>query len=173
MNPIVVNVGAVALTAIGCLQMAGDVSGVIALKALGAASHASPAPRVFTAHQGFETFSSRFYIEWTDTDGNSQQLQLTPASYAGISGPYNRRNAYGAALSYGPVLSRSEATEPMFQQVSRYALCGDSALLRELGIAANTISGVVTVRLEPRQPDISTGNWQLSFSPDCDRSDAS
>lgn len=162
-----ITLGAVLLTGIGCLQMLGDLSGTTALKALGAASHASPAPRVFTAHQGFETFSSRFFLEWTDAQGAPQQLELTPATYGRLDGPYNRRNAYGAALSYGPMLASNPATRPMFETVSRHALCGDAPLLRELGIATGNIRGAVTVRLQPREAGRARGDWPLAFTPDC------
>lgn len=167
MHPSTITLGAVLLTGLGCLQMLGDLSGVTPLKALGAASHASPAPRVFTAHQGFETFSSRFFLEWTDAQGRPQQLELTPATYGRLAGPYNRRNAYGAALSYGPVLASNPATRPMFEAVSRHALCGDAPLLRELGIAASGIHSAVSVRLQPREAGSAHGGWPLAFTPDC------
>ena len=45
---------AAGLIVIGAVQMAGDVSGQRPIKAVGAALHASPAPKVFTAQDGFE-----------------------------------------------------------------------------------------------------------------------
>src|SRR5438046_8870536 len=44
---------AAVLAAIGCLQMIGDLSGQPAVRAIGAALQASPAPKVFTAQSGF------------------------------------------------------------------------------------------------------------------------
>ena len=58
MNQLATTVAAVMLTSLGCVQMMGDLTHSKVLKALGAASQASPAPKVFTAHEGFETFSS-------------------------------------------------------------------------------------------------------------------
>ena len=158
---------AVMLTALGCLQMIGDLSGSRLLKGLGAASHASPAPKVFTAQQGFETFSSRFYLEWQDKQSHPHRLELTPENYSHLRGPYNRRNAYGAALSYGPVLTASPATRPMFDSASRFALCGRRPALKELGIDPDSVQEPVTIHLVPRDPASAAGHWTLVFPIDC------
>jgi hypothetical protein len=63
---------AVFLLALGILQMAGDVLRLPALKGIGAATDASPAPKVFSSVRGLETFSTRFEIEWTDTNGGTR-----------------------------------------------------------------------------------------------------
>lgn len=162
-----INAGAALLVALGCMQMCGDLAGVPALKALGAASHASPAPRVFTAHQGFETFSSRFFLHWELMDGRRQSIELTPETYARLHGPYNRRNAYGAAISYGPVLAANAATRPMFESVSQYALCDTAPVLKELGIETESAKRMVRVELLPRDSRSAAGIWQLSFDIDC------
>jgi hypothetical protein len=49
------------LVAVGSLQTTSDLRGQSAAKAIGAAFQASPAPRVFTAQNGFETYFSKFY----------------------------------------------------------------------------------------------------------------
>jgi hypothetical protein len=134
---------AAALLALGLAQMTGDVLGVRALKGLAAATAASPAPKVFSAVQGLETFSTRFFVEWTDAGGAARSLELTPAVYARMRGPYKRRNVYGAVLAYGPVLP-AELRDP----VLRYALGGDAPLLREIGIDTTGV-GDVRVRYEP------------------------
>lgn len=167
MNQLLTTTAAVMLTGLGCLQMIGDLTHTKVLKALGAASQASPAPKVFTAHEGFETFSSQFYVQWQSHDGLSHSVQLTPENYGRLHGPYNRRNAYGAALSYGPVLAANPLTQPMFASVSRYALCGRGPVLRELGINTTDIDGAVTVRLVPRDPASAHGHWPLSFVAPC------
>lgn len=173
MNPALTTTGAVLLTGLGCLQMAGDLLGNTPMKALGAASHASPAPRVFTAHQGFETFSSRFFVSWTDTAGHPRQVELTPETYGRLKGPYNRRNAYGAALSYGPVLSASPVTRHMFEQASHYALCGHAPVLREIGIDPAHVQGPVTMTLQPREQRSANSGWQLTFDIACKKVNAS
>ena len=89
------------LMVLGCLQMFGDLTGLKALKVLGLATNASPAPKVFCSAQGLETFSSEFVVIY-EGDAGLQHLPLTP--YLRMQGPYNRRNVYGAVLAYGPIL---------------------------------------------------------------------
>jgi hypothetical protein len=158
---------AAGLIALGCLQMAGDLSGMRAVRALGLATHASPAPKVFTSQEGFETFSSRFFIDLTDTAGNTHSLEITPQTYRSVQGPYNRRNAYGAALSYAPVLQASEKTRPMLQSVMRYAFCDPAPLLRELSIPTSPIRDRVQIRLEPRERRSNAAQWQTTFEINC------
>ena len=116
---------------------------------LGALTCASPAPKVFSAVGGLETYSTHFILEWTDRRGGQHALTLTPERYARVRGPYNRRNVYGAALAYGPVLLTNEPTRPMFQAVTQHALCGEAPLLRELGLDPADVTGVIRVRYEP------------------------
>jgi len=159
---------AAALIAIGSLQMIGDVLGRPAIRAIGAVTHASPAPKVFTAQNGFETFSSRFFIDWSDASGGRHALELTPRAYRNVAGPYNRRNAYGAALSYGPVLAANPRTRPMLDSVVRYAFCGEAPLLDELGIARENVVYPLRVRLEPREAESRAPHWQREFDIRCE-----
>jgi hypothetical protein len=147
---------ATALLVLGLLQMSGDLleqAGLPAvgrpLKGLGAASTASPAPKVFSIARGLETYSTRFYLEWTDRAGEEHSLLITPELYGRLRGPYNRRNVFGAALAYGPVLATDERTQPLFRSVMAYALCGKAPLLREMGVDPAQIAGPVRVRYEP------------------------
>lgn len=123
------------IVCIGCLQMAGDIFDLPVVKALGAVSHMSPAPKVFTTQNGFETFSSTFVLHAWDEQHSVTVLPLTPEVNALVGGPYNRRNAYGAALSYGPVLARSPRTAPMFRSALRFGLCGERGVAADLGLA--------------------------------------
>ena len=157
---------ALALLVLGLLRMTGDVLGLRALVGIGTASGASPAPKVFSAVQGLETFSTRFFVQWTDTTGASQELQLTPEVYARIEGPYNRRNVYGAALAYGPVLAGNDRTRAMFEAVLVNALCGEAPLLRELGLDPARIAGNPSVRYEPRSGS-ATGDLPLRIEAAC------
>lgn len=149
------------LVLVGCLQMAGDLAGLPALKAAGAISHASPAPKVFTAQQGFETYASRFRVTALPDGGAPETLALTPAVNRRLAGPYNRRNAYGAALSYGPVLAVSPRTRPMLESVLDYAFCGAGGLAAEIGLPAAPRYAVQVVPRE-RPADRPT-----SFFVDC------
>jgi hypothetical protein len=157
---------AVLLVVLGLAQMAGDLAGIAPLRGVAAATAASPAPKVFSAVQGLETYSSRFAIEWTDAEGRAQGLELTPERYAAIRGPYNRRNVYGAVLAYAPVLSSDPRAQRAFQQIAAYALCGDAPLLRELGVDPAGVRGVRRVRIEPRPGHVPEG-LPLSFELGC------
>jgi hypothetical protein len=138
------------LTALGLLQMAAEGAGLPALRGLAIATTASPAPRVFSAVDGLETYSTRFTVEWTDPEGRPHSLEITPEAYAGLRGPYNRRNAYGAVVAYGPILAANPATREMFESVARFALCGDAPLLRELGVDPSQVAGAARIRLTPQ-----------------------
>ncbi|MBY0546770.1 MAG: hypothetical protein K2W95_05730 [Candidatus Obscuribacterales bacterium] len=151
-------IAAVLLLIVGLAQMAGDLLGITALKALAAVTQISPMPKVFTAHKGLETYSTKFFIEYTDVNGVAQSIEITPELYGKVKGPYQRRNVYGAVLSYGPVLVSDPKTAPMFWQIANYALGGDAPLLRELGIDPATIKGNVRVRYEPF-PGADYGDW--------------
>jgi hypothetical protein len=154
------------LALIGFAQMAGDLLRVPALKGIAAATGASPAPKVFSAVKGLETFSTRYFIEWTDTTGASHSLEITPERYTRLRGPYNRRNVYGAVLAYGPVLVSDPRTRAMFDAVSNYALCGEAPLLRELGIPLGATKGSLRIRLQTR-PGIPSPDLPLILRPSC------
>lgn len=147
-------VGAAAfLVVLGVAQMVGDLTGFLPLKAIAAATGASPAPKVFSAVQGLETYSTRFFLDLGD-----RRVEVTPELYTRIRGPYNRRNVYGAALAYGPVLPQS-----LREPVMRYALCGDAPLLREMGLPK---AAAVAVDLEPL-PGTSLGQLPTRFEVRC------
>jgi len=150
------------------MQMGGDLTGLSFLKGIGAATGASPAPKVFSAVKGLETYSTRFFIDWTNRAGQSHTMELTPEVYARLKGPYNRRNIYGAALAYGPVLAGDLRTASMFDSVLRYSFCGSAPLLMELGIDASDISGPVRVRLKPKDASTLEEGMLLSFEIHCD-----
>ena len=148
---------ALALLSVGLMQMTGELFRWPALKGIGAATVASPAPKVFSAVRGLETYSTHFFIEWTDRQGLTHSLRLTAEVYARLRGPYNRRNVYGAVLAYGPVLKTDPRSRPLFDAVANYALHGEPPLLRELGIDPKQIAGPIRFRLAPL-PGTSIGD---------------
>ena len=156
----------IALLALGMLQMTADVLHLRVLKGVAAATAASPAPKVFSSVRGLETYSSRFYVEWTDKAGAFHSTRISPENTTGLRGPYNRRNMYGAVLAYGPVLQSDPSARPMFEAVSRYALCGDAPLLKELGIPVAEIRGTPRIRIETR-PGTQAGDLPMEFEPPC------
>lgn len=156
------------LVVLGCIQMIGDIFDLQPVKGFGAATSASPAPKVFTAHKGFETYSSEFFLMWVDQAGHRQELQLTPEVYGGVQGPYNRRNAYGAALSYAPVLYSNELSRPMLLSAIQYTFCGESTILSEIGVDRNNVMGPYQFELRPRQELSFDHRWKLKFEVTCD-----
>jgi hypothetical protein len=136
-----VNKYAALLLVVGSLQMVGDLCGLPALKGLGAATVASPAPRVFSAVSGLETYSTRFFVEWQDAVGKAHSLELTPEVAARIRGPYNRRNVYGAVLAYGPVLAASENGR---RQLGIDTVGAHSLALRYEPLAGTSMHGLPT-----------------------------
>lgn len=139
------------LVVIGLAQIAGDLARQSVVKGVAAATGASPAPRIFSSVRGLETYSTKFFLEWTRRDGTTASVELTPEIYARMRGPYNRRNVYGAVLAYGPVLVSDEKTRPMFDAVARSALGGAAPLLTELGVDATDRVGPVRIRMVPRE----------------------
>ena len=51
---------------VGCIQMAGISHGSVALRGIGAATAASPLPKVFSDVDGLETFASEFMLRYRD-----------------------------------------------------------------------------------------------------------
>lgn len=151
---------------VGLFQMTGDLAGIPALKGIGAATGFSPAPKVFTAHKGLETYSTKFLVEYTDTDGKDHSIHLTPELYYQVKGPYNRRNIFGAALSYGPVMVMDPLTKPIFDSVSRFAVCGDAPLLREIGIDPATVASSIKIRFQPAA-GADMGEWPRVLEVSC------
>lgn len=141
---------ALLLGALGCIRMLADLAGLAPVAAVAAASGAAPAPKVFTSAQGLETFSSRFFVEWETADGETHAVELGPERYARLAGPYNRRNVYGAAFAYGPVLAADPRTHPLLDGVLHAVSCGDAPLLTELGIETPGRVGAPRIRVVPR-----------------------
>jgi hypothetical protein len=159
------NIIAIGLTFVGCLQVAGDITGFLPAKALGAASHASPAPKVFTAHDGLETFSARFLIGYRGPDGQARFLEMTPSVNKRLRGPYNRRNPYGAAIAGAPILHSSDVLRPMHEAMLHHAFCSKRNLLAELGVVAaqGPFTLDIVLAREPRVPRA----WKLHYEVAC------
>jgi len=149
------------LVILGVSQMGADLLGLPAVKAVAMATAAAPAPRVFSAVRGLETYSTQFFLEWRATDGQPHVLPLTAEVYRRLRGPYNRRNVYGAVLAFGPVLPDGLRTPVM-----RYGVCGQAPLLREIGVDPATAADSIRVRLEPR-PGTNLGALPRVMEVDC------
>jgi hypothetical protein len=151
------------LVGLGCMQMAADVLHLPKLKALAAATQMSPAMKVFTAHEGYETHAAQFTLQWRE-GSSTHELAITPGIYKGVMGPYNRRNVYGAALAYGPLLRERAETRRMQESVMRYGLCNGGPLREELRVPADATH--LSVRVTPVRPPART-DLQLEWEVDC------
>lgn len=151
------NLLAFALLVFGCLQMAGYVLDQPELRGIGAASAAAPFPKVFSDVDGFETFAADFTLRGLDGEGRPFAFEITPEFYTRLKGPYNRRNVYGAALSYAPRLP-----EPLWQAVWCHGLGEGGPLRREFGLpeGAHALEMTITTRTNGRND-----SWLLS--PSC------
>ncbi len=161
----------VALITLGTVQMAADLVGLPIVKGIAAAWGASPAPKVFSSARGLETFSSGFEIRWKDSDDDWKSARLTPEIYQRLEGPYNRRNAYGAAFAYGPVLAADAATASAFEQVTRFAFCPCGGLLQELGLGDEALPGPFEVVIHPKPSTNPDPELPLRFEIRCDEID--
>jgi hypothetical protein len=136
---------ALVLGFVGCVQMVGYITGSTMLRGIGAATAASPLPKVFSDVDGLETFASEFTLHYRDSGGVVRETRITPEFYGLLGGPYNRRNVYGAALSYAPRLP-----PPLWESVYCYALAPQGPLRTELALGAGATDISVTIRTRTR-----------------------
>ena len=127
------------LFAFGLVQILGYAFDSSALRGIGAAFMVSPLPKVFSDVAGLETFASEFMLVLEHTDGSIEERQITPEFYSQLQGPYKRRNAYGAALSYAPRLPES-----LWRPVFSYGFNGP--LRTELGLPGDLRTVKVSIR---------------------------
>ena len=120
--------------------MAGDALRLPWLKGIGLATGIAPLPKVFSDVDGFETFAARFTLVETSEEGVIKRRVITPELYSRLDGPYNRRNAYGAALSYAPRMP-----EEVWRPVFCYGLSPSGPVRRELDLSSY---GPVSVEIE-------------------------
>jgi hypothetical protein len=139
--------------------MIGYVTGSRALRGVGAASAISPLPKVFSDVDGLETFASEFTLSYHRADGTRDSVRITPELYGRLGGPYNRRNVYGAALSYAPRLP-----EPLWTAVYCYGMGLNGPLRQELGFRPDDREFSIRIRT------LSGGRSDAwTFEPDCTR----
>ena len=152
------NAAALGLLGIGLLQILGDLSGNRTLKGIGAATVVSPCPKVFSDINGLETFASSFDFRFETPSGGTSVVPITPVLYSRLGGPYNRRNAYGAALSYAPKLP-----VPLWHSVFQYGLGENGPLRRELNLPDNAKRIALLIRTKTRG---RSDAWEMG--PSCE-----
>jgi len=124
---------------IGTLQIIGYLTKTKVIRDLGVITAASPLPIVFTEVKGVETFASDFHLVWKD-GSKEKTVQITPELYSKLKGPYNRRNVFGAAIAYGPVLP-----EQVWKPILNYGVC-EGILEKELGIPIDKESCILLIK---------------------------
>lgn len=147
-SPTLRNMAASVLLVLGLLQIIGEVFGSPPLKGLGAATAAAPFPKVFCDIKGLEGFASTFTLIGKTRSGTAFETRITPELYANLRGSYNRRNAYGAALSFAPRLP-----EAMWRSVANYALGANGRLRAELGLPSDTVDLRIRIATKTRGRD--------------------
>jgi hypothetical protein len=150
------NWAALALGLFGLTAMAGDLIGSRTLKGIGAVSMVAPFPKVFCNMGGYEGFACDFVMHYDTADGRHHELPITPEVYARLTGPYNRRNVYGAALAGAPILPAA-----MWQSVFHYGFKPGGPLRTELGVPDDAESFSVVVRARTKGIDRT---WTLKPS---------
>lgn len=139
------NIAAAALLVLGLLQMIGEACGSRVMRGLGAATAAAPFPKVFCDMEGLEGFASTFTLIGKTSSGAVFETKITPELYAGLRGSYNRRNAYGAAISFAPRLP-----EAMWHSVANYALGANGRLRTELGLPNDIVDLRIRIATQTR-----------------------
>lgn len=134
---------------LGLLQALGFAVGSETLRGFAAMTVASPLPFVFSSFRNLETFAADFEIELTRPNGERVRHRITPELYAKLDGPYNRRNTYGAVLSYGPALV-APRERALVDAVLRYGLCGRGPLAQRFGEVEPVQRVLVEVRSKTR-----------------------
>ena len=133
---------------LGLLSSLGFVIGSLELRGIGAAIGSSPLPIVFTTVKGLETFSSSFYLEFKD----GKKIKITPDLYSKLRGPYNYRNAIGAAIAYGPLME-----EELRLSVYNHFFC-EKSMLQLMGAGVNVQNFEIIV--VPRFPFEGQVEWR-------------
>lgn len=157
------NIIAALLTLWGLSSMAGHLSELPTLKGLGLASCCAPFTKVFSSTHSlddarkFETFACDFELHYDLPDNRHHRIDLSAEIYQQLSGPYMRRNVYGAVLAYGPALPQK-----LRQSTLRYALVHPATAASELGIPTDASN--ITIKLTPKNAELDTTPFYLSPS---------
>jgi len=138
------------LLLIGCMSTLGFILDIPELRGLAFATGASPFPVVFSVYNDVETFSLSWILELELNETGSipfesVRIPLNSAIYQKLSGPYNRRNVFGAMLSYGPFFVEHKQII-LRQQILHWAICSPAALLIDLGLPLKATRGTITVK---------------------------
>lgn len=150
-----IGLACIGILLLGSLQFLGYIFENPIMRGIGAACGFAPYTKVFSDVDGFETFAADFTLILHREDGTETAVSITPEFYQQLKGPYNRRNVYGAALSYAPRLP-----DAMWQSVFCYGFNGP--LREEFGIEDDVTS--ISIHIAARTAGRSD---QWTFTPAC------
>lgn len=155
------NLLAIVILILGMTQFLGGWFNIKVLKGFGASLAMAPYTKVFSDVNGLETFASTFEIH-TKKGEYWSSITITPEVYGKLKGSYNRRNVYGAGLSYGPKLP-----EELRRQIFSYSLHAPAFLKEEIGIPDGAAQ-VVVIKTKTKGRDdkwylASTGKEEMQY----------
>jgi sterol desaturase/sphingolipid hydroxylase (fatty acid hydroxylase superfamily) len=145
------------LIGISLIQTVGYCSKNDTIKGLGFITCASPLPIVFTEVKGVETFALYYDLNIITMENDTLNFSIDPKTYSKLKGPYNRRNIYGAAFGYGPVLPEKQRTA-----ILHYAFFNDKyGIAKEFGITALIKEVIIKSRSKTQNDNRS---WTYSIT---------
>lgn len=129
---------------VGLLSCAGYALQIDAVRGLGFATVASPLPLVFSHFRGQEAFANELAIRLTTKSGQVTEDRIDYRVFSGMDGPYNRRNAYGAVISFGSYFT-TENEKNLRDSVLRYGFCEPGPLVQRYGITESLASAEIII----------------------------
>lgn len=150
------------------IKVIASLLGLEQVSAVASMSNLSPAMKVFTAHKGYETYSSTFHIEALYQDGLTVKKTLTPKLYSHLEGAYNRRNVYGALIAYAPLLVTNTHTKALYKQMSHRAFCKEEHILKELNFKHNNPIKTIILSYTLAPSIKQTFDYPQSIKVSCD-----
>jgi hypothetical protein len=115
------------------------------VRGLGFATVASPLPLVFSHFRGEEAFANEIAIRLTTKSGRVIDDKVDYRIFSSMEGPYNRRNAYGAVISFGAYFT-GDAEKALRDSVLHYGFCNPGPLVRNYGIDEPLSSAEIIIR---------------------------
>ena len=145
---------------LGAFNMFGVIFHSPSMKGLATISGASPLPFVFSSYQDIETFSTKFDMEVTFTNGTTNYFPIDHKLCSRLKGPYNRRNVIGAVFSHGPFF-KDPRTIQMRDQILDWGFC-KGHLAGEFGITEKVQNAVINVKSKTKGNEDK--HWSLSIT---------
>lgn len=147
------------LLCVGCMSTVGYIFQSDALRGVGFLTASSPLPFVFSEYNGFETFSTTYHFDGITESNERFGLDMDHLFYGNLQGPYNRKNVFGVALSYGPFFTDDTLVQ-IRDEILHWSMC-QGGLTDELLIPYGVHgirNGTITIKSKTQ------GNENLTWS---------